>query len=446
MTHMMKRTSSLLPLISILLLASCGNIFKKSGAPIQGTEGLLTCATESQALAVAQKFGGQYRILNKTAKLVEIYGVSKEDLKKELPGVGVKQNKVFNETIMIKNQNMNMEQVNIKSITPSRNNTHEYYFNHLNQIGGFYLDENQQGQNITIAVVDSGVYYNHEHLLPNLKVKASESSQNGVDSDGNGYIDDYKGWDFYNDDNDPEDDNGHGTHVAGLAAGVLSGVAPKAKILPIKVLSSTGSGDIGTVAAGILYAIQNGADVINLSLGGSTGATITDEVRQLISNINVGEQNGVILVAAAGNGGGDGQGDSNDLCPVLPANIDSQSVISVAAVDGMNNLTMYSNFGRETVDIAAPGGSGWYGLFSTYIPNCTQYCNELTNYASLSGTSMATPLVTGLVALIKSMNPSLSISQIRSKIFNNGQSHDQLDGKIITGKVINVADTLNTIL
>lgn len=444
---MMKRISSVGQLIMVLLLVSCGNPFKKKSAPIKGTEGILTCATESQALAIAQKYGGQYRILNQKAKLVEVYGVKKSDIKKELPGVGVRANKVFDNVIAVQNQNQNMQQVSIKSnsVNPSRNSTHEYYFNHLKQIDGFYLDEAHQGQGVTIAIIDSGVFYDHEHLAPNLKVKASEQSENGVDSDGNGYVDDYKGWDFYNWDNDPIDDNGHGTHVAGLAAGILSGIAPKAKFLPIKVLNSNGSGDLGTVAAGVLYAIENGADVINLSLGGSIGGEITNDVRSLISNINVGEQNGVMIVAAAGNGGADGFGDSNDLCPMVPANIDSNAVVSVAAVDGMNNLTMYSNFG-DSVDIAAPGGSGWYGLFSTYLPNCTSHCNELTNYSSMSGTSMSTPLVSGLIAIMKSMNPNLSVSQIRSKIFSNGETHSQLSGKINTGKVINVENTVNSLL
>lgn len=437
----MKRISSLSLLMLSFMLASCGNPFKRSSAPSKGQEGLLACATESQALELSKKFNAQYRIINHTARMVEFYGVDEATIKKEL-GSKVRANKVYDN--LIAKQNIEtMEQVSVESVTPARNSTHEYYFNHLKQIDGFYLDENQQGQNITIAVVDTGVFYNHEHLLPNLKTKASEITADGNDSDNNGYIDDGKGWDFYNGDNDPTDDNGHGTHVAGLAAGVLSGVAPKAKILPVKVLNSNGSGDIGTVAAGVLYAIENGANVINLSLGGSGGGAITNEIQALINNVSVGEQRGVILVAAAGNGGNDGLGDNNDLCPMYPASINNNSIISVAAVDAMNNLTSYSNFGSQ-VDIAAPGGSGWYGLFSTYLPNCTQYCNQLTNYASMSGTSMATPVVAGLVALVKSLNPSLSISQVKAKIFNSGEVFSNLQGKVNTGKVINVQNTLDS--
>src|SRR5690606_17709986 len=207
-------------------------------------------------------------------------------------------------------------------------------------------------------------------------------------------------YDFYNGDNYPNDDHGHGTHVAGLAAGTRSGVAPKAKIMPIKVLNSNGQGDIATIAAGILYALDMGADIINLSLGGVGSQMAQRDIESLISGVRLAESKGRLLVAAAGNGGDDFLGDCNDEDPIYPSSFQTDSIISVAAVDSYNNLAYYSNYGGSTVHIAAPGGNGGYeGLNSTTIDGSYNY---------MSGTSMATPLVSGLAALIKSSNPNLS--------------------------------------
>lgn len=434
-------------LLLILSMTGCGNPFKKQGAPtIKGEAGLnATCTSESQALAIAKKYNVQYRVINKKSKIMEIIGLDKETLRKELPQAKIYQNKIFHK--LISSLVVKAESVEIKATTSERDSSHTNDFNHLVQIDGFTLPSNSKGAGAVIAVVDSGVYYNHEHLIENLRVKNSEQNQNGSDSDANGYVDDFRGWDFYNNDNDPEDDNGHGTHVAGLAAGRLSGVAPHAKILPVKVLNSNGSGDIGTVAQGILYAIQNGADVVNLSLGGPAGSELTAELKALLAGVQLAQDRGVMIIAAAGNGGFDSYGDDNDQGCIYPANIQSEAMISVAAVDAVNDLTTYSNYGKNTVHIAAPGGSSWYGgLLSTKIPNCSSsWCNELSNYVRMAGTSMSTPLVAGLVAIIKGRSPNLSIAQIRAKIFNNGDNYNNLGSRTITGKVINVQKTIQSL-
>jgi subtilisin family serine protease len=214
-------------------------------------------------------------------------------------------------------------------------------------------------------------------------------------------------------------------------------VAPRAQIIPVKVLSANGSGDIGTVAAGVLYAIDQGADIINLSLGGSTGGIITSEVQALINAVGTAQSRGVMIVAAAGNGGSDGVGDCNDKDPIYPASIDSVAVVAVAAVDSQNSLTQYSNFGASTVDIAAPGGSGFISIYSTYRKICSSFCSTYSNYVGMSGTSMASPIVAGVVAMIMSVRSDLTLSEIRQILFQSGTVSASLNGKVGTGKVVN---------
>jgi len=228
-----------------------------------------------------------------------------------------------------------------------------------------------------------------------------------------------------------------------LAAGTLGGIAPKAKILPIKVLSSSGSGDLGTIAAGILYAIENGADVINLSLGGPAAGQISSELQKMIDIVALAEKNDIMIVAAAGNGGNDGIGDCNDENPIYPANIESSNIISVAAVDSNNQLTSYSNFGGKTVSVAAPGGAQNQGILSTGLAYCEEDCGpQDAQYYSSAGTSMASPIVAGLVALIRSYDKDLTHEQIKEIIMKNGNSNDGLQGLIQSGQVINVQKSL----
>jgi subtilisin family serine protease len=413
----------------------CGKLFKKDKAPIYPYQaGLIaTCTNASKALAIAKKYDGEYRVIDEEEGLVEIIGVDRETLEQEIdPKHIILQNKIYKSLAgNMDKKGVMSTSVSIKS--SSRNSGHEFYFHHLGQIGGFWLPEETQGEGVTIAVVDSGVYYNHEHLAPNMFVHSGEIADNGIDDDGNGRIDDVSGWDFYNGDNDPNDDNGHGTHVAGLAAGVLGGVAPKAKIMPIKVLDEYGAGDVGTVAQGVLYAIKNGADVVNLSLGANIPGGLTADVQRLVSSVCSGNDYNSMVVTAAGN-----EGEDNDSITMMPSNIDSDNVISVAAVNSYDTLTVYSNYGKKSVAIAAPGGDGWSGLLSTYLPNCTEYCNDLANYASMSGTSMAAPVVSGLVALIKGKNPDLSLREVKSLVFSSGTKINELKNKVITSKVINV--------
>lgn len=434
--------------IVLLTTFSCGKSFTEvnSAPKTQEQAGLIaSCTTTAEAQALSAKAGIRFRVINAKRKLIEFYNISATELKKELPKSRIRKNKVY------KNKLIASDGFGAQSIgdypfygahNPKyRNESAGRYFKHLEQIEALIPTAGAQGQGITIAIVDTGVYYNHPHLSPNIKTNEADKHgifENNIDEDNNGYNDDYVGWDFYNGDAYPIDDNGHGTHVAGLAAGTYGGIAPLAKILPVKVLSSDGRGDLGTIAAGILYAIDMGADIINLSLGGSADEASRD-LQALLNSIIIAEQNDSLIIAAAGNGGADGIGDCNDALPVYPANIDSSAVISVAAVDSFNEITAYSNFGAASVHVAAPGGDQFMGgLLATGIPNCYGPCSESDErYTNSMGTSMATPIVSGLAALIKSANPSLTHQQIKAIIMEQGTNVDSLIDKVRSAQVIN---------
>ena len=249
------------------------------------------------------------------------------------------------------------------------------------------------GKGVVVAVVDTGVDYNHEDLKNNIWTNTKEIAGNGIDDDGNGYIDDNYGWNFADKNNNTLDDNGHGTHVSGTIAGEnnnygVTGIAYDAKIMPVKALDSSGSGSYSSISKGIRYAVDNGANVINLSLGGGSSN------RTLESAIDYASSKGVIVVMAAGNDGGSS--------PQYPARYASKSGIAVGAVDKNNNLADFSNRSgtNEISYVTAPGVK----VYSS-VPN--------NQYATYSGTSMAAPHVAGIVALMLSANPNLTDAQVR---------------------------------
>jgi subtilisin family serine protease len=249
------------------------------------------------------------------------------------------------------------------------------------------------GKGVVVAVVDTGVDYNHEDLRNNIWTNAKEIADNGIDDDGNGYIDDNYGWNFNDKNNNTLDKNGHGTHVSGTIAGEnnnygVTGIAYDAKIMPVKVLNDSGSGSYSSISKGIRYAVDNGANVINLSLGGASSN------RSLESAIDYASSKGVIVVMAAGNDG--------ESLPDYPARYAYKSGIAVGAVDKNNNMPDFSNRSGtdEIAYVTAPGVK----VYSS-VPN--------NQYATYNGTSMATPHVAGVVALMLSANSSLTDAQVR---------------------------------
>jgi subtilisin family serine protease len=274
------------------------------------------------------------------------------------------------------------------------------------------------GAGVVVAVIDSGVVITHPDLQANIYIDPNEIAGNGLDDDSNGYIDDTTGWDFFENDNRPNDAHGHGTHVAGTIAAVgnnqrgVVGLAYNSKIMPLRGLGPDGSGWDSGLSQAIVYAALNGADVINNSWGGPGRSALTTDA------INLAHSLGVIVVSAAGN-------DNQESCTFSPANVEKG--ITVAATDLNDNKTYYSNYGVK-IDVAAPGGSGQAasnGILSTVPPTSyletilgvpTQLGPSGEKYMAISGTSMASPHVAALAALLLQRNPTWNNEEIRQAI------------------------------
>jgi thermitase len=213
--------------------------------------------------------------------------------------------------------------------------------------------DSNQGSGTVVGVVDSGVAWDHPDLSPNIWSNPGEVADNGIDDDANGKIDDVRGWDFVNADNNPWDYNDHGTHVAGTVAargdnGIgVAGVAWKASIMPVRALNAAGSGSTAAIADAFTYAAENGAKVVNASLG---GPAVSDAQSDAIT----GHPN-TLFVVSAGNGGTDGVGDDNDTTASYPCNYTAANLICVAATNNNDALAGFSNFGATSVDLGAPG-------------------------------------------------------------------------------------------
>ena len=277
-----------------------------------------------------------------------------------------------------------------------------------------------------VAVVDEGVDVSHPDLKGNIWVNTDEVPGNGLDDDRNGYVDDVHGYDFANDDPsiyDAADGDDHGTHVAGTIAaqgnnGIgVTGVNWRGSIMVLKFMGANG-GNASDAVEALNYAVANGAAISNNSWGGS-GSSLT--LQQAISRAY---SSGHLFVAAARN-----SGSNNDATPSYPASYGNANIISVAATDDRDALASFSNFGGSTVDLAAPG----VNILSTLPGN---------RYGSYSGTSMATPHVAGVAALLKSRDGTLDDAQVKARLLNSVDKKANLDGKVLTGGRLNAASAL----
>ncbi len=287
---------------------------------------------------------------------------------------------------------------------------------------------------LVIAVIDDGVEYTHPDINDQMWVNPGEVVD-GVDNDGNGYVDDIFGYDFYSNDSDPYDDNnintgqgGHGTHVAGTicaegnnSIGIV-GVVQQCRIMALRFLGPQGGYTSDAISA-VNYAVGKGVRLSNNSWGGGGYSP------SLSSAIQSAGNQGHLFVAAAGNGGDDRIGDSTDSTPHYPSSYDLPNIVSVAATDNRDQLASFSNFGVNSVDVAAPGvdiaSSAW------------------GSYYYFSGTSMATPNVTGVAALILSQNPGFSYAQVRDRLLQTARPVPGLSGKVATGGVVNALAALS---
>ena len=297
-------------------------------------------------------------------------------------------------------------------------------------------DTETGSSDVVVAVIDTGVDYLHEDLDANIWHNPGEIPDNAIDDDGNGYVDDVIGWDFVDasggaagedfvdHDNDPMDRHGHGTHVAGIAGAAsnngigIAGVAWNCKIMPVRAGFKTPSGDgvleSDDAAQAIVYAAENGAKALNLSWGDYQKSSLIEDA------IRFAADQGALICAAAGN--------ENSSSLLYPAALENSSVVAVGATDSQDKMAYFSNYG-DWVHMSAPGAS----IYSTYLSN---------SYTSMSGTSMATPHVTGLAGLLFSYFPELTPPEIKARIMRSVDILQELNDKNITSGRINAYTSL----
>ncbi|MCW3067256.1 MAG: peptidase and in kexin sedolisin [Solirubrobacterales bacterium] len=275
-----------------------------------------------------------------------------------------------------------------------------------------------------IAILDTGVQYNHPDLSANVWHNSHEVKSNGKDDDENGWVDDYYGVNLVNGKGSGVDDDGHGTHVSGIVAGRgdngtgIAGLCWSSSVMAVKFMDSSGKGSTSDAIDGIDYAIHEGARIVNCSFGSSKkSSALQDEV-------DYAKSKNVLLVVAAGN-----DGDNIDAKPVYPASFPEGNVLTVAATTSTGALASFSNFGKSGVDLGAPGDR----IFSTYLTS---------TYKTLSGTSMAAPLVAAAAAMLRAKDSSLGYADIKNALRNHTRADAALAGKTVSGGTLDVSAAL----
>ena len=290
---------------------------------------------------------------------------------------------------------------------------------------------------VIIAIIDTGIDNSHPDLSASIWTNPVDGSANGIDEDGNGRTDDIHGWNFVSNNNNITDDNGHGTHVSGIAGASgnnsngVSGLMWQVKLMPLKILDSTGSGTIADEIEAIQYALDKRVRIMNASFGGG------DYSQAEFDAINAANRAGALFVTAAGNGLDGVTGDNNDTTNSYPANYGLTNIISVAATDQSDRRSRFSNYGLNSVHVGAPGEE----ILSTYPAKMSP-----SGYQYESGTSMATPYVSGLAGLLFSHYPYFTASQIRGTILRYVDILPSLQGATITGGRINAFRALSSLL
>ena len=296
-------------------------------------------------------------------------------------------------------------------------------------------------QDVVVGLIDTGVDYNHPDIAASMWVNPFEIPGNGKDDDGNGFTDDVHGADFADLDGDPMDDHNHGTHVAGILAATpdngigTAGVAPHVKVMALRFLSADGFGGVDFAIQALNYAMDMKSRGVNIRLTNNSwgGADFSQAMDDAIRR---SADAGMLFVAAAGNGDAVNHIGFDIDAPdagFYPASHTAPGVISVAATDSRDRLASFSNFGAEGVDLAAPG---------------VNVVSEIRNggYQYFSGTSMATPLVSGVAAMAWTLKPDATWEQVRDAIFAGVDKLPSLDGKMVTGGRLNALSTLRRLL
>jgi subtilisin family serine protease len=284
-----------------------------------------------------------------------------------------------------------------------------------------------RGAGVLVAVLDTGIQVDHPDLAQNVWSNPAEIPANHVDDDHDGVIDDVHGANMFDMSANVEDDNGHGTHVAGIIAARHdnaiggSGLAPEATIMPVKVLDAQMTGSTDTLASGIRYAVDRGARILNVSVN-------TDSPTQSVSDaVRYAAQHGAMIVASAGNNARD-----IDLLPSYPASLPDPNVISVTADTDQGTLWQLANTGLQSVDLAAPG---------EHIASTARG----SSYQSRTGTSAAAPFVTASLALMTAARPDLPLSTLRTALLTSTRPTSILSGLLGNGR-LDIAAAMHTIL
>jgi len=300
---------------------------------------------------------------------------------------------------------------------------------------------------VVAAVIDTGVDYNHPDLAANMWHNPGEIPGNGIDDDGNGFVDDVYGWDFIDGDNDPMDLFGHGTHVAGTIGGVgnngigVAGVNWNVSIMALQIFDANGVTDAASPIAAVNYATMmlnrynaDNATGANVRVANASYGGYFFDAAERDSIAAYGAAGG-LFVAAAGNDSNNNDG----LLPHYPSSYDLPNIIAVAATDSSDRLASFSNYGHSTVDLGAPGVS----ILST-LPSGGSFLGQ--NYGFLDGTSMAAPQVTGVAALAWAYNPDATMEQVRDAILSGTDPVTSLAGKTVTGGRLNARATLERVM
>lgn len=285
-------------------------------------------------------------------------------------------------------------------------------------------------KNAVIAILDSGIDLNHEDLKNNLWVNLLELEPNLLDDDHNQFVNDLHGWNFVDNNNNVQDDNNHGTSVAGVIGADAKnglgtrGLIEKGALMVVKILDSNGTGSTEKAVRGIEYAVKNGAKVINASWGG----TIFDQA--LFDTIQWANEKGVLVVCAAGNEPKDNDTDER---PIYPASFRLSNIVSVAAHDFRGEMADFTSYGKDSVHLAAPG----VGIFTTMIGG----------YRFMDGTSFAAPFVVAASALLKTQEPNLTPNEIKKRLIGNAiPMHYYVKEKLNSGGRLNAYSLLKNVV
>lgn len=389
---------------------------------------------EKSKRAIADATGGSARLSKESAHVALVKGkdvcgkIRKKERKQRLTFRGSARVPVLRRTVCDPNARMKINQ----RVPNDEKFYVQWALNQANDIDinapeAWALHTGSRG--VVVAVIDTGIDYDHPDLAGNVWTNPGEIPGNGIDDDGNGYIDDIHGYNAVNNTGDPMDDHGHGTHVSGTIGAVsnnttgVAGVNWNIQIVGAKFLESSGYGSLYNAVLAIDYVTslrQHGVNVI-LSSNSWGGGGYYSSLRDAISRAGLAD---ILFIAAAGN-----NGLNIDQNPVYPASYNLANMINVAAVDSNGYRASFSNYGSQTVHIAAPG----VNIASTYFGN---------RYAYMSGTSMATPHVSGAIALIKAMSRDLTASQLKEKLLAGGRVLESLNGVVQTNAMVDLARTI----